>query len=193
MATVRWLLRRALTRLGVLALLVLVSASTGCVSMPKLLWEGTAPEPVCNLLPMWQNHPCEVPDTVNGGKPMVGLAGKLYLMDKDNVHSLAAEGRLVVEMYDETSGTSVPVERWDIHPNDLRRLGKKDMLGWTYIVFLPSQGLRPEMARVRLRTSFHPEKGTVVYHETSVTLAPDNGVLRPSDVPLTVQKASIKR
>lgn len=193
MATIQGTVRRALSRLGALALLALASMSTGCVTFPRLTWEGKPPEPVCNLLPMWEASPREVPDSVNGGKPMLGLAGKVYLMDKDNVHSLAAEGRLIVEMYDETSGKPVPLERWDLHPNDFRRLGKKDMLGWTYIVFLPSQGLRPEIAQVRLRTSFHPEKGTVVYHETSVTLAPGNGKFRASDVPVTAQKAPARR
>src|SRR5262249_37144385 len=118
--------------------------------------------------------------------PLVGLAGKVYLLDRDNVQPMAAEDRLVVELYDETAGKLVPVERWEIHPDDLRRLRKKDVLGWTYIVFLPSQGLRPEMARVRLRTSFHPEKGTVVSQETSLTLV-DN------KVPRNAMKADIRR
>lgn len=193
MAIVPAIDRRSLTRVALLALVTLGLVATGCASLPHVGWWEPTTIPVCHVVALWENRPREVPDSTNGGSPLVGLAGKVYLMDKDNVHALAGEGRLIVEMYDETSGHLVPVERWDIHPNDFRRLGKKDMLGWTYIIFLPSQGLRPEMARVRLRTAFHPEKGTPVFADSSVTLAPCNGVMQTSTVPLNPTKASVNR
>ncbi|MBY0228620.1 MAG: hypothetical protein K2W96_05000 [Gemmataceae bacterium] len=157
----------------------------GCVGLPGTWSKPPAP---CQLAALWQNAVMHAPDTMRNGATNPGLAGRLLLFGPELGHPLVADGRLVVEMYDPAQPGAEPLERWDIHPNDLAKLGKKDRFGWGYTVFLPSARLTPAMTRVRLKTAYHPKGGSPIFTENDLTLAEGNGVIQQGTAPLAMKK-----
>jgi hypothetical protein len=79
-----------------------------------------------------------------------------------------------VDLIDESCDPPKWVERWNIDNDTLQRLKKKDVLGWGYTVFLPSKEYRPDMSKIKLRTSFQAPKTPPIFTENAVTLAPTN-------------------
>src|SRR5262249_19841415 len=51
----------------------------------------------------------------------------------------------------------------------LRRLLKKDRIGWGYTLFLPWSTYRPEVTQVRLRVCYQPAQGSPIYAAESST------------------------
>src|SRR5581483_612242 len=68
------------------------------------------------------------------------------------------------------------LEEWRIDSDTLKRLGKRDMLGWGYTLFLPWSTYRPDVGQVRMKLAYVPVKGTPIFSESVVTLnRPEEG------------------
>lgn len=115
----------------------------------------------------WKDQLVVTQDTVNAGKPLAGIAGRVYLFGPDLGFPQKGEGTLVVDLYD---ATNIPagekpkmLERWKFDPTSLDRLCRKDTIGWGYTVFLPWSTYRPDILQVQMRVAFHPKEGNVLY------------------------------
>jgi hypothetical protein len=81
-----------------------------------------------------------------------------------------------VDLFDETAGPAqVQLERWTFDPLTLKRLLRKDIIGWGYTLFLPWSTYRPEIAVVRLKLCYQPKNGSPLYAESAVTLNDKEG------------------
>jgi hypothetical protein len=163
---------RLTKRVCVLGMPVLaVVLACGCVSMGSFLpgSDGPPTGPVCQVVATWNNEVAYAPDPTHGGKPTPGLAGRVYLFGSVVDFPQAGEGKLVVDLYDETqapaSGPALPLEEWRIDKDTLQRLLRRDVIGWGYTVFLPWGTYKPEIQKVRLKVRFEPVHGTPIYSE----------------------------
>jgi hypothetical protein len=173
---------QAIPKLGRLWLFVplVFACITGCGTTSTSLWNPDAPPKpttACQVIATWQNNLAFVPDSMHGGAPMPGFVGRVYLFGAKIDFPVVAEGDLVVDLIDETYHPPRWVERWNLDGENLKRLTKKDFVGWGYTVFLPSKEARPDMTKVRLRTAFQPPQGAPIYADNVVTLSPTNGVI----------------
>jgi hypothetical protein len=182
------LTRRAVTRVGFLALPLVASLLAGCVTTNDLVpWmsEKKSEEPVCQILCTWQNSVQFVADPTRNGTPGPGLAGRLYLFGKVLGHPMRCEGSLVVDLFDESSGKPVHQEQWRIDPETLQLLVSKDFMGTGYTLFLPWSRYKPETNKVRLRIAFTAASSpAAVFTENAITLADSNGVIREGSGPM---------
>jgi hypothetical protein len=166
---------------------------TGCLTLPHHPW-GAEPAPkVCQVTMCWQNSVGLGPDPVNGGRTQPVLAGRMYLFGPKIDYPLLAQGGFKVELFDDSSGrcSDVPLEEWIFRPEDMPNLMKKDFLGVGYTVLLPWGTYRPDITRLKMRTSYQPMDGLPVYAENLVTLDVGNGVLE--DVTGKVAPMSFRR
>ena len=146
----------------------------------RLHADGQAAEPgqkpaaiCCQAVLTWSNKVHYAPDTVNGGVPTPGLVGRLYLFGDRIDYPLVGDGSLIVDLYNDTSGTPAeqPLERWHIDADTMQRLLRRDTIGWGYTLFLPWSSCKPEITRVRLTARFDPRHGSPLFAPTStVTL-----------------------
>lgn len=174
-------LRPALASVGLLMALAAGCVTTGVDERPE-----APPKPggvACQVVAAWQNSVMYAADPAHGGNPTPGFAARVYLFGPEVGTPLVAEGDLTFDLIDETTGEPRWLERWTLDPETVKRLLRKDMIGWGYTVFLPSREVRPEMTKVRMRTAFHAAKRAPVYAENAVTLAPTNGVIRTGTAP----------
>lgn len=145
----------------------------------------------------WQPRPAQLPDPVSNGKMMTGLVGQMFLFGPDDQPALA-NGKLVVEMFDETPGPAATAEPqrlggWTFEKNALRRLTTMDeRFGKCYALFLPWPDYTPATTRVKLTTRFDPEKGYPIFAlPYSMTLdtrtnGTTNGPAAPAAPPLMI-------
>jgi hypothetical protein len=146
---------------------------TGCVSTGPLL-TSVSEKPtgnVCQVVVTWNPEVVFTPDPAHGGAPTPGLAGRLYLFGSEINYPLTGDGCVVVDLYDDTPAAagkaSVPLEEWRIDKDTLKRLERRDAVGWGYTLFLPWATYRPEITQVQLRLRYEPAKGTPLYAESS--------------------------
>jgi hypothetical protein len=162
---------------GLAALVLLLVQGSGCATLDLL---GTREEPptgvVHQLTVQWVNQVIFTPDPVHGGAPTPGLAGRLWLYGPEIGIPFAGDGSLVVDLFEEApggpDGKPIQRERWNIDKDTLRRLLKKDMIGWGYTLFLPWSTYRSEVTQVRLRVCYQPANGPPIYapeRSTSLT------------------------
>jgi hypothetical protein len=151
-------------------LLTFISFSSGCVNTTAFL-QPSAEKPT--------GIPCEVvlacnpevifkPDPANRGAPMPGLGGRMYLFGEGSDCPLVGDGCLVVDLYDDShpvGSNSVPLEEWRIDRDTLKRLLRRDAVGWGYTLFLPWGTYKPEIKQVQLRLRYEPVNGTPLYAE----------------------------
>jgi hypothetical protein len=169
-----------------LLVLALTALSAGCVSLGALLGpEGASSTvPVCQIVAIWCHDVKFAPDPVRGGALAPGLAGRLYLFGPQIDFPLIGDGSLQVDLYDEgpraQGGEPRLLEVWRIDRDTLRRLLKRDTIGWGYTLFLPWGTYKPEITRVRLKLRYDPQKGTPLFTESgSLTLQGDGGATPP--------------
>jgi hypothetical protein len=163
--------KRTLTfrQFGSLVLALLAGALLpGCVGLEKFLAKPDAPPQgiPCQLVSTWNHQVAYVPDPVNGGTPAPGIAGRLYLFGQEIGCPLVHEGCVKVELYDDRATAPVLLEEWHIDKDTLRRLQRKDTIGWGYTLFLPWGTYKPDMTKVRLKVRFDPVGGTPLYTES---------------------------
>lgn len=162
------LTRPAVTR-HTLAALLLLAAASGCVTWkslttgPDIAPRGT----VCQVVATWDAEVRIVPDSANGGKPTPGLAGRLYLFGPEIKHPLVGDGSVVVDLYDDAPMAQgkppILLEEWRIDKDTLKKLLRRDMLGWGYTLFLPWGSYRPDVTQVHLQLRYEPTSGVPLY------------------------------
>jgi hypothetical protein len=120
----------------------------------------------------WENRIMVTPDVVNNGRQLVGLSGRIYLFGEEIGHPMAGDGGAVVELCDlgklDPKGNPELLERWVIDKENLKRLLKKDTIGWGYTVFLPWNSYRPDIGKVQLQVRYLPDKGMPLYSPPAV-------------------------
>ncbi len=149
--------------------LPLVLSLAGCVGMDSFLnVVGEAHDSVpCQVVATWNPGVVKTPDPVHDGEPAPGLVGRIYLFGAEVGAPLVGDGSLVVDLYDDTAGPAGPgapaLERWEIDRDTLKRLQRRDAIGWGYTVFLPWATYKPEVNRVHLKVRYIPPKGVPLY------------------------------
>jgi hypothetical protein len=159
---------------------------SGCVGIDGFLHK---PEPVptgkpCQIVATWNKEVLFVPDPASNGIPRPGISGRIYLFGPEFSHPLTADGKLTVEMFvpvvSHVDGTHVKaelqrLESWEMDQETLRKLIRKDMIGWGYSVFLPWGTYRPETNQVRLKVRFEGNNEMPVFTESRLTLMKPKG------------------
>ena len=124
----------------------------------------------------WENHVMTAADTQNGGRPLPGIAGRLYLFGENVGYPLRSGGTVTVVMHEvKKDGSLKQLADWTIDPVTLQRLGRKDMVGWGYTLFLPWESHNPEIRRVQLQAKFTQDGSTnpLFTPASTVTLNPE--------------------
>ncbi|MCI0680643.1 MAG: hypothetical protein L0Y71_00950 [Gemmataceae bacterium] len=120
----------------------------------------------------WENRVMITQDVVNNGKPLIGLAGRMYLFGQELGHPVGGDGMAIIELADVTHANAQNkpqlLERWEIDPATLQRLLRKDMIGWGYTLFLPWRTYRPDIAKVQMQVRYVPAKGLPLFSPPAV-------------------------
>jgi hypothetical protein len=133
------------------------------------------------------------PDPAHGGQSAPGLAGRLYLFGPEIDVPMAGDGSLIVDLYDVTQNPSAPVimERWNIDKDTLKRLLKRDTIGWGYTLFLPWGSFRPDVTRVLLKARYDPLRGTPLYADSAPMTLANAAVPPPVSAPAGMPLAQL--
>ena len=172
----------------------LVSLS-GCVTLPKGDKEDPMPHgQVCQVVATWNHQAVFVPDPAHGGVEEPGLAGRLYLFGPEISFPLIEDGSVVVDLYDDTKapgdGQPIPLEEWRFDPATLKRLAKKDMIGWGYTLFLPWGTYKPEINQIHLKVRYVTAKGNPFFCESG-PMSLDRPVMPAHHTTMTSTKPSV--
>lgn len=159
------------TALATLVMLGLAGLPVGCVNLPTM---ESSPfhhqEPPSQIITTWQPDVLQTQDSVNNGRALLGLGGRLYVFGKEIGKPLKIKGTVVVDLYDLSKTQSpdpVHLEQWTINAKVLEQFGKNDPLGFGYTLFLPWSTCRPEVDQVLLKIKFQPSRGGFpLYTET---------------------------
>jgi hypothetical protein len=163
-------------------LLLGTACQPGCLGMggsPDLVPTQTKPtigipsQMISNWIPDVQNPP----DPTHNGDPLPGLAGRIYLFSEKGDLPVLAEGKIVVELYDDGPGAhgaagdrNPPLVRCQYDKIILKKLEKHDPIGWGYTIFLPWDTYKPGViSQVRLKIWFERPNGDHLYGD-AVTL-----------------------
>ncbi len=154
-------------------LLFLVSglAVPGCVHLPKTESDDDMPHgAVCQAVATWNHQVVFAADPAHGGAEAPGLVGRLYLFGPEISYPLIDDGSVVVDLFDDTrpasEGQPIPLEEWRIDSATLKRLAKRDMIGWGYTLFLPWGTYKPDISQVHLKVRYITAKGNPFFAES---------------------------
>jgi hypothetical protein len=142
----------------------------GCVGMESFVLPGVDKlgATPCEVVVAWNPEIISRPDPAHRGAPTPGLGGRMYLFGEGTDCPLTGDGCVVVDLYEDLSpNASVPLEEWRIDRDTLRRLLRRDAVGWGYSLFLPWGTYKPEIKQVQLRLHYEPAKGAPLYAESS--------------------------
>jgi hypothetical protein len=144
--------------------------SAGCVELNAFVAPEQAPAGVpFQMVATWEKRVMWTPDTVHNGQQIPTLAGRLYFFGEEVKYPLTADGAVTVDLYDDRpvaqGSQSVLVERWLIDEATLRRLKRKDFIGYGYTLVLPSKTVQdhPDLNAVHLTVKFTPKTGSPLY------------------------------
>ena len=156
----------------------------------------TSNSPVKQVHAIWNGQLSATRDTVNNGAELRGLIGRLYLFGEEVGFPLNAEGTVTVDLYDitpaNTQGKPKMLERWEIDKDTLKRLGRKDTIGWGYTLFLPWSTYRPDITRVQMQARFVPERGIPLFAPSAQVSVQSDDIIPVSatrSVPVTQRGA----
>ncbi len=177
---------------------VALSFGFGCSSFQTICstdWMKSpwgAPEsqqPVSHVLSRWENNVRTTTNNQAGGAPIVGLAGRIYLMNETMGQNVNAQGEILVQLLDMTSPVpgSPPQKILEVRydPIALKQLKRKDLIGDGYTVFLPWENHNPGVKKVQIQVSYQPLNGAPHYGDpTLVSLQSDQPLpyLTPQNV-----------
>lgn len=104
-------------------------------------------------------------DSANGGRPLPGIAGRMFLFSADpNCPPVLAEGKAVVDLLlPDEQGHHKLLERWEIDSKTLQRLARKDTIGHGYTLFLPWSTYNQAISQAQIRVNFFPTTGHPVF------------------------------
>jgi hypothetical protein len=107
---------------------------------------------------------------------MPGLAGRLYVFGED-LRPLEAPGKLTVVVYavDKDNKAGPPLATWNFDSITLRKLGRKDAIGYGYTLFLPWLEYKPEIRRVQLDVRYVPDGGQPLFAPSSTIALHQDG------------------
>lgn len=175
---------------------------SGCVATDffthKSQKDGPAQSPVSEVSMVWKGL-AVTQDSVNGGRPLPGLAGRMYLIGPEMGAPKLCDGTVVVEMSaPDEKGEMKVMERWQIDPVTLKRLARKDVIGNGYTLFLPWSSYSPTLTQAQMRVTFIPTGVSPIYGPPAmVNIRPQAPIPiqeyvgpRPTEVP---QGAAIPR
>lgn len=164
-----------------------MSFGSGCSSFQTICstewmkspWGDQEPQQaVSHVLSRWENNVRTTNNNQAGGAPIVGLAGRVYLMNETMGQNVNAQGELLVQLFDMTAaGPDSPPQkilevRYD--PIALKQLKRKDLIGEGYTLFLPWENFNPAIKKVQVQVSYQPKNGTPQYGDpTMVSLQTD--------------------
>ena len=170
-----------------LALAMAAALLSGCIGLEAFLGpKDPAPTgTVCRIITTWAQQVAYTPDPAHGGAETAGLAGRLYLFGPEIGFPLVGDGTLTVDLYDArpevNGGQPLMLEQWRFDRDTLKRLLKKDTIGWGYTLFLPWGTFKPEINRVLLKVRYDPAKGTPLFSDPSALMLPKAAALgRPA-------------
>ena len=92
----------------------------------------------------------------------------MYLFGEGHDCPLIGDGCVVVDLYETLPGvvtSEVPLEEWRFDRDTLKRLLRRDAVGWGYTLFLPWGTYRPDLSHVEIRVRYEPVKGLPLYAE----------------------------
>ena len=142
--------------------------NTGAFVIPGVYQPSAGP---CDVVAAWNPEVVSRPDPANRGAPTKGLGGRMYLFGEGNDCPLMGDGCVVVDLYEELlpgeGVNEVPLEEWRIDRDTLKRLLRRDAVGWGYTLFLPWATYRPDLTHVEIRLRYEPVKGSPLYAEPS--------------------------
>lgn len=122
---------------------------------------------ICQVVAAWSNKVTYTPDPARQGVPAPGIAGRIYMFGQELGHTQTGDGDLVIDLYDDTprggQPSSVQLEQWRFDRATLKRLIRRDMVGWGYTIFLPWGSYRPDVSKVHLAVRYEPAKGVPLY------------------------------
>ena len=176
--------------------------AAGCLH--SLPWTTTALRPhhenntgVAQVHVAWDSRIHVTEDVGNQGAPLMGAAGRMYLFGPNmGVPLKQVPGKVTVDMFDATNGVGPDMpwlERWNYDAATLQRLQRKDMIGWGYTLFLPSDKLRPDMTQVQIRLCFTPDHGTPMYAPPSIVSLRGDGAIPITQRQVVPGKEQAKR
>lgn len=144
----------------------LAGVVAGCVTTETVHRPPPEPIPtgaVHQVHAAWEGRLMVTQDVVNNGVPLIGLAGRMYLFGPQVGYPVQGDGMAIIDLHDATQANAQTkpqlLERWEIDAVTLKRLMKKDTIGWGYTLFLPWKTYRPEITKVQLQIRYVPEKG----------------------------------
>jgi hypothetical protein len=151
-------------------ILALTLAGPGCfTTQPWLSNHEPAAPAICQVHAFWDTRIQETQDVVNGGRPLRGLAGRVYVFTSEFGVPEKGDGSVAVDLYDVSNpqpGVQPKrLERWQLDPGNLSKVIRKDKIGWGYTLFLPWSTYSPEITRVQLNVCYTPAKGSPLYAE----------------------------
>jgi len=165
-------------------LLPCVLCLAGCLNTGSFLLPGIdKPSPIpCEVVVAWNPEVVFRPDPANRGAPTPGLGGRMYLFGEGSDCPLMGDGCVVVDLYEGTppigGNASVPLEEWQFDRETLKRLLRRDAVGWGYTLYLPWGTYKPEIKQVELRLRYERANGTPLYAESSSVVF-HNGSVAP--------------
>lgn len=167
----------------ILAVGILICCTSGCVNLGSFVAEEDKPPcgEICQIVAAWNNEIVLAPDPYHNGKPNPGIAGRVYLFGHSVDFPRAGDGKITVDLFDlarqTPNGDPVPLERWEFDPVTLRRLLKRDTIGWGYTLFLPWGTYRPDIPvwNVMLKVHYQGANGVSFFTENPATLNKPGG------------------
>jgi len=111
---------------------------------------------------LWADGLVSQPDPMQNGLPMPGFAGRVYLFGPHLGQPLEARGPITVYLYDSLApreGKPTPREMWNIDPDSLKKVLKKDGLGWGYNLWLPWSTYSADLKQVYLIVQYRNPEG----------------------------------
>jgi len=154
---------------------------SGCVIFPKAEKDDPMPHgEVCQAVATWNHQVVFAADPVHGGAEEPGLVGRLYLFGPEVSFPLIDDGSVVIDLFDDTQPSAqtgekgrgegaaqpLPLEEWRFDPVTLKKLVKKDMVGWGYTLFLPWGTYKPDINQVHLKVRYVTAKGIPFFAES---------------------------
>jgi hypothetical protein len=145
---------------------VACAALSGCVILESA-GLSKAPEPpplpVNEVMTYWDRS-IRVAQS-DTGAPLMGVAGRVYLINDDLKRMVDAQGSIHVAIRDTTPGApgGQYAIKCEIKEPDLKRLKKKDMLGDGYTLFVPFESYRPDIRQIEVQVCYVPKGGPQKY------------------------------
>ena len=181
------------------AVLICLGLSAGCVSieLQRPIWpvawpweDGPREGEINQVIAMWSDGVVVQADPSQGGKATPGFNGKVYLLDGRTGQTHGAAGRLIISLYDASGPPGQPPrEVWDIDPETLKRVARKDGVGWGYALWLPWTTADTTIQKVTLMVQYKPHHGQEVWSNQSTFRVRDGVHFTPaSQMTSTVER-----